>query len=45
LLGFPLVGTVIVGARTPDQVGQNVPAHTWTLSEAERDEVAAVAAG
>ncbi|MBV9359674.1 MAG: aldo/keto reductase [Chloroflexi bacterium] len=45
LLAFPQVGTVIVGARTPAQVDQNAAAHTWTLSEAEREEVAAVAAG
>jgi aryl-alcohol dehydrogenase-like predicted oxidoreductase len=45
LLAFPPVGTVIVGARTPTQVEQNVPAHAWTLSEAERDEVMAVATG
>ena len=40
-----VVGPVIVGARSPDQIAQNVPAHTWTLSEAERDEVTELAAG
>ncbi len=44
LLAHPEVSTVIVGARTPDQVEQNLRAAGWALTPAERDEVAALAA-
>ncbi len=39
LLAHPEVSTVIVGARTPRQVDQNVAAAEWSLSAQERDEV------
>lgn len=45
LLAYPEVSTVIVGARTLDQVAQNVRAASWTLSPEERDEVAALVHG
>ncbi len=44
LLAYQEVGSVIVGARTPEQVEQNVRAAAWTLSPAERDEVRALVA-
>jgi aryl-alcohol dehydrogenase-like predicted oxidoreductase len=39
LLAHAEVSTVIVGARRPEQVEQNVRAAAWTLTDAERDEV------
>jgi len=45
LLGHPEVATVIVGARTPDQVEANSRAVSWRLTPEERDEVAALARG
>ncbi len=45
LLAHQEVGTVIVGARTGEQVEQNVRAAAWSLTPAERDEVAALASG
>ncbi len=45
LLAYPQVSTVIVGARRPEQVEENLRAAEWKLSEAERDEAARVAAG
>lgn len=45
LLAYPEVSTVIVGARSSDQIEQNVKAAEWTLSAAERDEAAKLAAG
>jgi aryl-alcohol dehydrogenase-like predicted oxidoreductase len=44
LLAHPEVSTVIVGARTPTQVEENVRPVTWRLTPEERDEVAALAA-
>ena len=43
LLAHPEVSTVIVGARTVEQVEQNARMAEWSLSAAERDEVAALA--
>lgn len=43
LLAHPEVSTVIVGARSAEQVEQNVRAAEWRLSAAERDEVTALA--
>ena len=45
LLAHPEVSTVIVGARTGQQVEQNVRAVSWALTPAERDEVAQLAQG
>jgi aryl-alcohol dehydrogenase-like predicted oxidoreductase len=45
LLAFPEVSTVIVGARSPEQLALNVKAEGWSLTPDERDEVAALAAG
>lgn len=42
LLAYAEVSTVIVGARTREQVDQNVQAATWRLSVAERDEAEAL---
>jgi aryl-alcohol dehydrogenase-like predicted oxidoreductase len=39
------VSTVIVGARSADQLADNLKAAEWSLSAAERDEVAALARG
>ncbi len=39
LLADPVVGTVIAGASSPDQVSQNANASSWQLTQAERDEV------
>lgn len=44
LLAHPAVATVLVGARTLDQLEQNVTSADWKLSAAERDEVLALAA-
>ena len=45
LLAHQEVSTVIVGARSADQVAENVKAGEWTLTPEERDEVAALARG
>lgn len=45
LLAFPEVSTVIVGARSPEQLALNVKADGWNLTPEERDEVTALAAG
>jgi len=45
LLAHPPVSTVIVGARSPEQVDQNVRAAEWQLTPEERDEVGALAQG
>lgn len=45
LLAYPEVGTVIVGARNPEQVAANLKAGEWTLTPEERDEVVALAKG
>ncbi len=45
LLSFPEVSTVIVGARTPEQVEANTRAIGWKLTPEERDEVARLAQG
>jgi aryl-alcohol dehydrogenase-like predicted oxidoreductase len=42
LLAHRQVGSVIVGARTADQLPQNLAAAGWRLTPAERDEVAAL---
>jgi 1-deoxyxylulose-5-phosphate synthase len=39
LLAHPVVSSVIVGARNPDQVVENAAAGEWTLTTEERDEV------
>src|SRR5262249_58561334 len=44
LLAHPEVSTVIVGARNPRQVEDNVRPVTWRLTPEERDEVMALAA-
>ena len=44
LLAHPEVSTVIIGARTPQQVTENLRPASWELTPAERDEVAALAA-
>jgi aryl-alcohol dehydrogenase-like predicted oxidoreductase len=43
LLAHQEVSTVIVGARTAEQLASNVKAAGWALSPEERDEVAALA--
>ena len=43
LLAYPEVASVIAGATKPEQVGSNVAAGAWSLTPAERDEVAALA--
>lgn len=42
LLSNPTVASVIAGATSPDQVRSNAAATAWTLSPAERDELAAL---
>jgi aryl-alcohol dehydrogenase-like predicted oxidoreductase len=42
LLAHPEVSTVIVGARSLEQVKANIRAAEWSLTAAERDEVAAL---
>ena len=42
LLADPIVGTVIAGASSPEQIAQNAAASNWRLSEEERDEVTAI---
>ena len=42
LLAHPAVSTVIVGARTPAQIDENVRLASWQLTAEERDEVAAL---
>ena len=43
LVSNPAVATVICGATKPSQVASNVAAATWTMSAAERSEIAALA--
>ena len=45
LLAYPEVSTVIVGARSADQLAENARAAGWVLTPEERDEVAALARG
>lgn len=45
LLAYSAVSTVIVGARSADQLAENVKAAAWALTPEERDEVAAIARG
>ena len=45
LLAHAEVSTVIVGARSADQLAENVKAAAWALTPEERDEVAAIARG
>jgi aryl-alcohol dehydrogenase-like predicted oxidoreductase len=45
LLAYPQVSTVIIGARSADQVTENAKAGEWVLTPEERDEVAALARG
>ena len=42
LLAEPIVGTVIAGASSPEQIAQNAVASSWQLSREERDEVTAI---
>ena len=42
LLADPIVGTVIAGASSPEQIAQNAQASDWQLSQEERDEVDAI---
>ena len=45
LLAHPEVSTVIIGARTAAQVKQNATFGAWELTQAEREEVTALASG
>ncbi len=45
LLRQPQVSTVIVGARTPEQVERNVAASSWLLSSSEVEEAERIARG
>jgi aryl-alcohol dehydrogenase-like predicted oxidoreductase len=45
LLSYPQVSTVIVGARSVDQVRQNARALEWRMTSEERDAAIAVLAG
>jgi aryl-alcohol dehydrogenase-like predicted oxidoreductase len=42
LLAHPVVSSVIVGARTAEQVKENVKIADWTISTEERDELSAL---
>lgn len=42
LAAFPEIGSIIAGATRPEQVQANVAAVDWKLSDAEREEVAAI---
>jgi aryl-alcohol dehydrogenase-like predicted oxidoreductase len=42
LAAFPAIPSIIAGATKPEQVKANVAAAEWTLTSAERDEVAAL---
>jgi aryl-alcohol dehydrogenase-like predicted oxidoreductase len=42
LLSSPVVPSVIAGATRPEQVAANAAAGGWSMSEAERDEIAAL---
>ena len=42
LLADPIVGTVIAGASSPEQIAQNAAASSWQLTQGERDEVTAI---
>jgi aryl-alcohol dehydrogenase-like predicted oxidoreductase len=43
LLAHQEVSCVIVGARNPEQIEQNLRAANWRLTPEERDEVATIA--
>ncbi len=43
LLAHPVVPSVIVGARSPEQIDANIQAAAWTMSPEERDELGRVA--
>ncbi len=43
LLAHPEVSTVIIGARNPEQLDENLKALSWSLCPEERDEVAQLA--
>jgi aryl-alcohol dehydrogenase-like predicted oxidoreductase len=40
LLANPLVSSVVAGATSPEQVAANAAATQWSLTSAEREEVA-----
>ena len=42
LLADPIVGTVIAGASSPEQIAQNANASSWQLTDEERGEVTAI---
>ena len=42
LLADPIIGTVIAGASSPEQIAQNAAASNWQLSAKERDDVTAI---
>lgn len=42
LLADPIVGTVIAGASSPEQIAQNAATSNWQLTAEERDEVTAI---
>ncbi len=42
LLADPIVGTVIAGASSPEQIAQNAQASSWRLSSSERAEVTSI---
>ena len=42
LLADPIVGTVIAGASSPEQIEQNAQASSWQLSSSERAEVTSI---
>jgi len=42
LLAEPIVGTVIAGASSPEQIAQNAKASNWRLTAEERDQVTAI---
>jgi aryl-alcohol dehydrogenase-like predicted oxidoreductase len=42
LLAHPVVGSVITGARSPEQLEANIKAAEWTLTATERDELTAL---
>ena len=45
LLAYPVVSSVLIGARTATQVEMNLKLGDWVLSTDERDELTKVAAG
>lgn len=42
LLADPIVGTVIAGASSPEQIAQNAAASNWQLTDQERDDVTSI---